>query len=351
MATDFQSACENACKILSDATANGQILAGSLFAQQASNCVAIHCGEAKDDHAAYLLGSITKPMAVCALMSLYDEDAFQLDDPLVRYLPEFAQREFKKVTLRHLLTHTSGLPDQVPSNAQLRSELSPLSDFVQACRSLEFSFEPGSNYEYSSMGILLACTVAQRIAQLPISELVQQRVLNPLKMNDSALGIGKLEARNRMPVQTQFGAPEAGGGSVDAARWDWNSPYWRSLGAPWGGAHSSASDVAKLLRAMSSSEDDFLKASTKRLMLTNHNPSHLESRGLGFDVDMGSSKVSCSANSFGHSGSTGTLAWVDQDAQIVCVVLTTLPGRALDESEHPRHLASEYIAKVCQPKS
>jgi CubicO group peptidase (beta-lactamase class C family) len=102
---------------------------------------------------------------------------------------------------------------------------------------------------------------------------------------------------------------------------------------------------------MSSSEDDFLKASTKRLMLTNHNPSHLESRGLGFDVDMGSSKVNCSANSFGHSGSTGTLAWVDQDAQIVCVVLTTLPARALDESEHPRHLASECIAKVCQPKS
>jgi CubicO group peptidase (beta-lactamase class C family) len=101
---------------------------------------------------------------------------------------------------------------------------------------------------------------------------------------------------------------------------------------------------------MMSDQDDFLRASTKRLMRSNQNPIRFESRGLGLDVDMRSSKVTCSANSFGHSGSTGTLAWAEPDTQRICVVLTTLPARALEEESHPRHLASEWIAKASQPK-
>lgn len=350
MEIDLLAACENACQVLSDSSLRKQILAGSLFAEQPGTRFSANYGLASDDHASYLLGSITKPIAICALMSLYDQEAFALDDPLARYLPQFQQSEYPKVTIKHLLTHTSGLPDQVPNNHQLRSGLSTLSAFVEACEPLPFRFAPGTNYEYSSMGILLACAVAEKIASTSILDLVQERVLSPLEMFDSALGIGKLSESNRMPVQTEFGAPEAGGGAVDAAKWDWNSKYWRGLGAPWGGGHASASDIGRFLRAMMSDQDDFLKASTKRMMLTNHNPVGLESRGLGFDVDMRSSKVSCSANSFGHSGSTGTLAWVDRDASRICVVLTTLPARALDESVHPRHLASEWIAKASRPK-
>lgn len=350
MEIDFLAACEKACQVLSDSSQEKQILAGSIFAQDAGTRFTANYGLASDDHASYLLGSITKPIAICALMSLYDQGAFKLDDPLACYLPEFTKADFPRVTIKHLLTHTSGLPDQVPDNHQLRSGLSPLNAFVESCKSLQFRFAPGTGYEYSSMGILLACAVAERIASTSILELVQKRVLDPLAMSDSALGIGKLSEVSRMPVQTEFGAPEAGGGSADAARWNWNSKYWRELGAPWGGGHASATDIGKFLRAMMTDQDDFLKASTKRLMLTNHNPPEIESRGLGFDVDMRSSKVSCSPNSFGHSGSTGTLAWVDRDSSRICVVLTTLPARALDESKHPRHLASEWIAKASRPK-
>lgn len=350
MRSELMQACEDACQVLSQSVAGRQILAGSLFVEHAGTRLAANYGLAKDDQASYLLGSITKPIAICALMSLYEQGQFGLDDKLHRYLPEFHLGDFEKVTLKHLLTHTSGLPDQLPNNIELRSSLSPLSSFVAGCKQLAFRFAPGQGYEYSSMGILLACAVAEKIAGDSISALVQKIVFDPIGMKNSALGIGNLLEENRMPVQTQFGAPEAGGGSADAARWDWNSSYWRSLGAPWGGAHASARDLGLFLRSMMSGEDDFLRESTKRLMLTNHNPSNLESRGLGFDVDMRSSKVTCSPNSFGHSGSTGTLAWVDSDRQLACVVLTTLPGRALEENDHPRHLASEKIAKVSLTK-
>ena len=50
-------------------------------------------------------------------------------------------------------------------------------------------------------------------------------------------------------VQTEHAAPEAGGGAESAKEWDWNSTYWRHLAAPWGGAHSSAADVARLLHS------------------------------------------------------------------------------------------------------
>ena len=175
---------------------------------------------------------------------------------------------------------------------------------------------------------------------------VAQRVFVPLGMHDSALGLGDISESNRMTCQVEFGAPEAGGGEESTKDWNWNSPYWRSLGAPWGGCHASAADIGKLLLAMMKPTDDFLKASTKRLMITNHNAAGLESRGLGFDVDMTSSLVSCSPNSFGHTGSTGTFAWADLDRHRLCVVLTTLPARALEEKRHPRHIASECIARA-----
>lgn len=350
MQKNLLRACEAASQELAAAVSRKQIQAGSLFVEQADCRIASNFGLAKDNHASFLLGSITKPIAICAVMTLFEEEQFDLDDRLTRYLPEFAPSDFGSVTIRHLLTHTSGLPDQLPNNSALRSSNAPLRSFVEGCRSLAFSFPPGSGYEYSSMGILLACAVAERIATEPIASLVQRKVFDPLKMWDSALGIGRLSKANCMPVQTEFGAPEAGGGAADAARWDWNSSYWRSLGAPWGGAHASATDVGIFLRAMISNEDDFLRSSTKKLMLTNQNPAGLESRGLGFDVDMRSSKISCSKNSFGHSGSTGTLAWVDLDQKLICVVLTTLPARALEELVHPRHLASECIAKALPAK-
>jgi len=374
--TDLLSACENASQVLAEAVLKKQILAGSIFIEQSATRFAANYGLAQDAHAAYLLGSITKPIAISALMTLFDEECFALDDPLIRYLPEFSVGAFPQVTIRHLLTHTSGLPDQVPGNEKLRSEHKPLKSFVDACNRLKFGFSPGSNYEYSSMGILLACAIAEKISSVSIHQLVADRVLAPLEMKDSALGIGSIPEANRMPVQIEFAAPEAGGGAADASGWDWNSPYWRALGAPWGGAHASASDVGKFLRAMMSDQDDFLRGSTKRLMRTNQNPSGFESRGLGLDVDMRSSKVSSSANSFGHSGSTGTLAWAEPDTKRICVVLTTLPARALPPAgslsaralpdtalpdtalpdtalnweSHPRHLASEWIAKAWQPK-
>ncbi len=153
----------------------------------------------------------------------------------------------RQVTVKHLLTHTSGLPDQLPQNAELRSKHAGLSEFVSGTLHVPLLFAPGTRYEYSSMAILLAAEMAQRLTGKEIRSLVAETVLEPLEMHDSALGIGRLQPNQMMQCQVEFGAVESGAGSADAKQWDWNSSYWRQLGAPWGGLHGSAEDIGKFL--------------------------------------------------------------------------------------------------------
>jgi CubicO group peptidase (beta-lactamase class C family) len=146
--------------------------------------------------------------------------------------------------------------------------------------------------------------------------------------------------------QMEGAAPEAGAGDPKAKEWDWNSPYWRKLGAPWGGTHASASDLAKFLGEFMAARGKVLKPETERLMIKNHNPKGTKSRGLGFDVGKESGSPGCSEQSFGHTGSTGTICWADPATETICVVLTSLPARAAQP--HPRSVAAERVAAAAR---
>jgi CubicO group peptidase (beta-lactamase class C family) len=337
---------EKAVEVLSQSVACGQVRAASLFVQCGATRLSHVFGDAKTPDATFLLGSISKPVAIAALMTLFDKGKFELDDAAQKYLPEFKGGSRSKVTVRHLLTHTSGLPDQLPQNAELRSSHATLADFVNGAMEVPLHFEPGVKYEYSSMAILLAAEIAQRISGVDIKQFVEQAVLQPLNMQHSALGVGRLKADQVMPCQVEFGAVESGGGSVDSKNWDWNSAFWRQLGAPWGGQHASAPDVGSFLHEFLHPTGKLFKSEVAELMIRNHNATGIESRGLGFDVGMQSSCPGCSPSTFGHTGSTGTIAWSDPGRDLTCVVLTTLPSGAVPDGKHPRQLASDCIAAM-----
>ena len=335
-----------ATAILEQSVSSGQVRAAAIFVQSGEMQLSASFGDAKTPDAAFLLGSISKPIAMTALMTLFGQGKFDLDDAAQKYLPEFQGGNRDKVTVRHLLTHTSGLPDQLPQNAELRSKHATLADFVQGALEVPLHFEPGTKYEYSSMAILLAAEIAQRLSGVEIKKLVDQTVLQPLGMNHSALGVGQLATDQMMQCQVEFGAVESGGGSEDSKNWDWNSSFWRKLGAPWGGLQASATDVGKFLHSFLHPTGTLFKPEVGNLMIRNHNAVGLESRGLGFDVGMESSCPGCSPSSFGHTGSTGTIAWADPVRDLICVVLTTLPAGALPVGKHPRQLASDCIASA-----
>ncbi|TXT24511.1 MAG: beta-lactamase [Planctomycetota bacterium] len=337
-----QDRLDEAANVLTRATTQGQVAAAVLHVMQGQTTFSRAFGRAKSADAMFLLGSISKPICMTALMTLFDQGAFKLDDPLKKFLPKFTGEGRDDVTLRHLLSHVSGLPDQLPENDALRKKHAPLSEFVEHAIRTPLSFAPGSKYQYSSMAILLAARVAELISKTDILTLVDRTVFQPLGMKHSAQGIGRFKLDDFVPVQTEFAAVEAGAGDPTAKDWDWNSSYWRKIGAPWGGTHCSAPDVARFLGEFLFQKGAVVKSETARLMTSNQNQPGQTPRGLGLNVGKGAGSAGCSDKTFGHTGSTGTVAWADPASETICVILTSLPARAVQP--HPRDLAAANVA-------
>ena len=194
------------------------------------------------------------------------------------------------------------------------------------------------------MAILLATEVARRISGKSIAELTHERIYHPLKLTRSAMGLGDFQLSDVVMNQVDRAAPESGAGDPSTKSWDWNSSYWRKLGAPWGAAHGSAENVARFLHEFLHPTGTILKPATIRLMTSNQNRHQLRSRGLGFDLGRIGNTPDLSPRTFGHTGSTGTICWADPSTDTICVVLTTLPHRAV--SPHPRDLVSTRVARI-----
>jgi CubicO group peptidase (beta-lactamase class C family) len=337
---------DDAATVLEQATAAKRVEAAVLHVVQGDRSFTRHFGKATSGDAMFLLGSISKPINVTAVMSLFDQGKFQLDDRVRKFLPAFTGDGRDDVTIRHLLTHVSGLPDQLTNNNALRKQHAPLAEFAEQAIRVPLGFAPGARYQYSSMGILLATRIGELVSGLDILTLVDRQVFQPLGMKHSAQGLGRFRLEEMVAVQTDGAAPESGGGDPLAREWDWNSPYWRKLGAPWGGTHASAPDVARFLGEFLGARGEVVKPETGRLMIRNHNPAGLTPRGLGFAVGKESGSPGCSERTFGHTGSTGTLCWADPASETICVVLTSLPRRAM--RRHPREITAERVAAAAR---
>ncbi len=341
-----QERLDEAGEVLAKATGSGQVESAVMHVTQREATFTRHFGKAKSDDAMFLLGSISKPICITALMTLFDQRKFGLDDPVKKFIPKFTGDGRDQVTMKHLLTHVSGLPDQLADNNALRKAHAGLSEFVAGAIRTPLQFAAGSKYQYSSMAILLATHVAELISGASILEQVDRTVFQPLGMKHSAQGLGRFVIGDMVNCQTEFGAPEAGAGDPSAKDWDWNSAYWRKLGAPWGGTHASAPDVGRFLAEFLLEQGKIVKPETARLMTSNHNGAGLTPRGLGLSVGATAGSPGCSEKSFGHTGSTGTIAWADRATETICVVLTSLPARAVQP--HPRDVAAQRVANAAK---
>lgn len=305
---------------------SGEVLGASLDVRVRDGAFSRSFGTATSADSVFLLASITKPMTAAGLMLLADRGELRLADLAKRFIPEFREGARSRITIKHLLTHTSGLPDQLPENVELRKRNAPLGEFVERTIRTDLLFEPGSRYSYQSMGILLLAEIAERITGLAFPEFLEQELFRPLGMSRTALGLGRMRLGDTQRSQVEHGPPHGGLGQAEAAHWDWNSPYWRNLAAPWGGAHASAPDVARFfLEFLQPQRSRVLRPETARLMVRNHTAKLGKPRGLGFALGSGAGK-GCSQETFWHGGATGTLAWADPRTSTRFVLLTTLPA-------------------------
>jgi CubicO group peptidase (beta-lactamase class C family) len=161
------------------------------------------------------------------------------------------------------------------------------------------------------MGILLAAAIAEKVSRQPLRAFLKAELFQPLNMAQTVLG----QAPGAVKIQVEHADPP--GGTPETASWDWNSPWWRDLGCPWGGAHSTAADIARFLQAFLHPTGVPVKQQTARLMTTNQNPID-KPYGIGWAI---------TAGGFGHGGSTGTSCWADTSKDATFVLLTSLPAR------------------------
>lgn len=136
----------------------------------------------------FRLGSITKQFTSMLVMQLVHEGKIKLDEPMLAYLPDYRADTGQKVTVRHLLTHTSGIPSYtgLPGFLQeVSRNPSSVADFVKRYASGDLEFEPGSKYAYNNSGYFLLGAILERVAGKPYEKLVQERIFEPLGMKDS----------------------------------------------------------------------------------------------------------------------------------------------------------------------
>jgi CubicO group peptidase (beta-lactamase class C family) len=193
------------------------------------------------------------------------------------------------------------------------------------------------------MGFALLGAIVGQVAGVPIAEYLRSEFFEPLGMADTALGVPDQWLDRIAPCVLEAGR--------EPSDWDWNSPYWRRLGAPWGGLVTTPHDLARYCRMMldegTLGRARVLSPAGVRAMTSNQlvnfpmvpeEDRRCRPWGLGWRLCWPGASAYfgdlLGPRTYGHWGATGTVAWIDPDADAFCILLTTQPC-----GEEGRHLA------------
>lgn len=335
----------------------------------------------------FLVASLTKVATATAVMMLIEGGQLEgLDQLLCSVLPD-CRGPMRSITIRHLLTHTSGLPDEFPDNTALRRAGAPLSDFAARILAVapqhQLLYPPGTDIAYQSTGVCLLGAVVEAASGVPLTQFLREKVFEPLGMTDTTLGErdarqqgaygARREAATVLAEQTDFMALNGvvAGAESDDSNWNWNSDFWRGLGAPWGGLLTSVSDMNRFCQLFVNGGVDslsgirLLSAATVGLMTTPQThvgqwtagappppalpgltPEGREATrgtlpsedaagdlwpdawGLGWRMNQAQKQFGTEnpERLFGHHGATGAMMWCDAESGVSCAILTSQPS-------------------------
>jgi CubicO group peptidase (beta-lactamase class C family) len=305
----------------------GKTVAPRLFGRQGPEADA---GPIRRD-AMFLMASITKPIVYLGAMLLVERGQLNLTDRVTRYIPEFAAQGKEGTLVLHLFTHTSGLPDELPNNAELRKQHSPLKKFIEGAIQAAPLFKAGTNLSYSSAATIVVAEIVQRLSGVSIQEYVRREILDPLGLKSTGLG-SKGFTRERL-VRAEVPDYQAG------TEFSWNSAYWQQLGSPAGGLFTTPEDLAVICALMLGDgkvgQVRLLSPATVRMMTSNRLEDlpdlpepvrRTQPWGLGWRLNHPGMPDSwgnlLGRHVFGHTGSAGTMVWMDPQTQGFCILFT-----------------------------
>jgi CubicO group peptidase (beta-lactamase class C family) len=301
----------------------------------------------------FWIASMTKPITSVCVAILVDEGKLKFDDPLGKILPEFADlkvsengqmvKPYRPVTLRDLMTHTSGIVDVMSRDPHLT-----LAETAKMLSQQPLHFQPGSRWQYSTAGIDLLGRVVEVASGMPFDRFLQKRVLDPLKMKDTSFWIDpKKEMRWAHPYRWNNETSKLEETKIPYL---YNTEPTDRARPPLGGAglFSTAQDIASFYQMMLNKGTlngrRILKPETVAEMTRNQTGA-LVTRpgmpwGLGFSVVEDPTKMAAnsvlSPGSFGHGGAFSTQSWADPARNLIWIVMFERDGKGNPDNSDVR---------------
>ena len=275
----------------------------------------------------FWIASMTKGLTSTAVMILVDDGKLTLDEPASKWVPELAKVKvangralFRPITLRDLLSHTSGIadPPRKPTDGNV-----PIAQYAIDLLKEPFEFQPGSEFQYS-FGLTVAGRIVEIASGKSFEQFVAERIITPLAMKDTTwhpdaaqreriARTYKLSGDKLVPAHNAFLTSE---------------PDIRREAEPSGGLFSTASDMARFYQmVLNGGELDGKRVVSAKGVAEMTKPHTAGGRtiqyGLGWFNNAAEKKTtpSFSAKSFGHGGAFGTHGWIDPEKKMVVVFM------------------------------
>jgi CubicO group peptidase (beta-lactamase class C family) len=289
------------------------------------------------------LASLTKPMATTtALLWLVHDGLVNLDDPVAKHLPAFAERDKEAVTLRHLLTHSSGLkPWRAFHEPLLERERKTGERIIGTPAARErvidrtvrsgLVHDPGTAAVYGDLDFITLGALVEAVTRQPLDEFCAERIFAPLGMNDTFfVRLGDGETPLPDSTRRRVAATENCGWRNRILWGEVHDPNAWVMGGVAGhaGLFSSADDVMKFALTLLDvwhGRSDAMPQELLRTFFTRQRLPGGSDWALGWDTPTrgaSSSGQYFSENSVGHLGFTGTSLWIDLEREAVVVMLT-----------------------------
>lgn len=292
----------------------------------------------------FRIASMTKPITAIGIMQLAEQGKLSVDDPVEKHLPEFkgqrlivkrdgdaitTTRPRRLITIRDLLTHTSGMPGSPPEGlADLYLKRNrTLSEAVHAFSQRPLDYEPGTKWAYCNTGIDTLGRIIEVVSGETFEGYLQAHVFGPLGMKDTTFFPSEAQlARTALSYELKDGKLQAGIAVLDL-------PKGSKYPVPAGGLYSTAPDLARLYQAMLGRGalgdvriigEQSLATMTK-VQTGNLQTGFTDGMGFGYGFQVVNTPTGVTAmlspGTFGHGGAFGTQAWIDPQQDLFVVLL------------------------------
>lgn len=273
----------------------------------------------------FRLGSITKQFTAVVVLQLVDEGKISLDGKISDYLPYYRQDTGKRVTIHHLLTHSSGIPDYTALpvfDSEISRNPFGIVEFIKKYCSGDLEFEPGSRFNYSNSGYFILGAVIEKASGKPYEQMLEEKIFRPLGMKNTGCDHQEAVLSHRASGYSRSLA-----GFKNAGFMDMSVPYAA------GSLYSTVEDLYLWDQALYA--DKLLPAKAKELLFKPHIKAGAYSYAYGWDVGKitlpeSKREVPFTTHGGGISGFISLIQRLTADRHLI-VLLTNTDSAGLSE--------------------